>query len=152
VIELHDHVRAEVPLDLHHELGRKESARAVEVALKLHAVLADRTELRQREHLESARVRENRTIPAHEAVQPAHLADDIVARAEVQVVGVGEYHRRAHSRELVRVEGLHRGERAHRHERRRLDGAVGSVKYPGACAAARAFHLERKTHCREANR
>src|SRR6266478_5585315 len=56
VIELHDDVGAKVALDLHHDLGRKESPRAVDVGLKLDAFLIDSPETFQRKNLEPARV------------------------------------------------------------------------------------------------
>src|SRR5258706_6414676 len=56
VIELHDDVGAKVALDLHHDLGREKSPRAVDVGLELDAFLVDGAEALQREHLESARV------------------------------------------------------------------------------------------------
>src|ERR1700693_3863125 len=48
VIELHDDVRSQVALDLHHDLGREESPRTVDVGLKLDAFLIDGTEPLQR--------------------------------------------------------------------------------------------------------
>src|SRR5688572_33350348 len=61
VIELHDHVRAEVALDLHHELGREKSLRAIDVTLELDAVFAERPELREGKDLKPARIGEDRT-------------------------------------------------------------------------------------------
>ena len=92
VVELHDHVGAEVALDLHHQLGREADAASVDVALELDPVLVDAAHVLEREHLEAAGVGEDRAVPAHEAVQAAELAHERVAGAEVQVVRVGEDH------------------------------------------------------------
>src|SRR5258705_8225862 len=134
-IALHNDVGAEVALDLHHDLGGEEPARAIDVRLELDAVFVDRPELRQREYLESAGVREDRSIPVHELVEPAHLAHDFVAGPEMEVVGVSEDHRRAHLDEVVGVERLHRRERADGHEGRGLNGPVGGDKNAGARGA-----------------
>ena len=124
VIELHDHVGAEVALDAHHALGREAALRAVDVAAELDAVLVDRAQPLEREHLEAARVGEDRAVPAHEPCRPPSSRIELVAGPQVQVVRVREDHLRAHRAQIVRVERLHRGERADRHERRRLDDAV----------------------------
>ena len=84
----------------------------------------DRSQRREREHLEAARVREDRPVPLHELVQSAELAHELVAGTQVQVIRVGEDHLRVHRAEVGGVERLDGGERAHRHERGRLDGAV----------------------------
>jgi hypothetical protein len=41
MIELHDHVGAEVVLDLHHALRRERVQRAVEMAAELHTLFTD---------------------------------------------------------------------------------------------------------------
>ena len=68
--------------------------RAVEVRLERHAVGVDLARVAQAEHLEAAAVGQNGAIPGHEAVQPAQVADSLVARAKVEVVGVGQHQRR----------------------------------------------------------
>ena len=64
--------------------------------LELDAVFVDGAQRGEREDLESTRVGEDRAVPVHELVQAAHLADDLVAGPQVQVIGVGEDHLRAH--------------------------------------------------------
>src|SRR5213592_359922 len=107
MVELHDHIGAEVALDLHHDLGRKKAARAIDVRLELDTLLIDGPELREREDLEAARVGEDWAIPAHELVQPAHLAYDVVAGPEVEMIRIAEDHGRAHADEIVGIEGFH---------------------------------------------
>ena len=142
VIELHDHVGAEVALDLHHDLGREETARAVDVGLELDALLVDVRSCVEREDLKSAGVGEDRAVPAHERVESAHLAHDLVAGPQVQVIRVREDHRRAHLDEIVGIERLHRRESADRHERRRLDRPVRRDKNAGPRGAGSGFDLE----------
>ena len=115
--------------------GVNGAARAVDVALELDAVLGDAAQRLEREHLEAARVGEDRTVPRHERVQSADLAHERVARPQMQVVGVGEDHLRARLAQVARVERLHRRQRADRHERRRLDGAVRRGEGAGARGA-----------------
>ena len=134
VVELHDHVGAEVALDLHHALGRERARRAVDVTAELDAVLAHRAQPLEREHLKPARVGEDRTVPPHEPVQPAQVANR-ARRPGADAGGTrcrGSSARRA--REIFRVERLHRRQRADGHERRRLDGAVRRDEHAGARA------------------
>ena len=100
------------------------------MAAELHAPLLDLPQVRQREHLEPAAVGEDGPVPAHEFMQAARLLHQRLARAQVQVVGVGEYDLRAAVLQLLRRHGLDRGLGAHRHEHRRLDDPVRGVKPP----------------------
>ena len=71
------------------------------------AVVVDREQrVAQREDLEAARVGQDRAVPAGERVQPAELLDHVLARAEVEVVGVAEDHVRAERAHLVGMERL----------------------------------------------
>ena len=88
----------------------------------------------ERDDLEAARVGEDRPVPAHEAVEAAEPRDPLVARTQVEVVGVGQDDRRAGVLEVVGVEGLDGGVRADRHEGRRLHDPVGQLQAPEARA------------------
>ncbi len=92
--------------------------------------------------MKAAGVGEDRPVPAHERVQPAHLADDLVAGAQVQVVRVAEDHLRAQGAEIVGVERLDRRQRAHRHERGRVDAPVRCGEDAGARGAVLVFDGE----------
>src|SRR4051812_21794887 len=78
VVELHDHVGADVSLDPHDLFRREEPPRSIDVALELDAFFADSSERCKGEDLEAAGVGEDRTVPAHELVQAAHLANELV--------------------------------------------------------------------------
>ena len=145
VIELHDHVGAEVALDVHHRFRREDVLRSVDVAAKLDAVFAHGAQALEREHLKAARVGEDRPVPSHELMQPAEIANELVARPQMQMVRVAEDHLRADVVQVVRVERLHRRLGADRHERRRLDDAVRRREPSGARAADGLLELERKT-------
>ena len=79
-------------------------------------------------------------------MQPTHLAHDFVAGPQMQMVGVAEYHRGAHLDEIVGIERFDRGERSHRHERRRIDRAVWRGKNAGPSGAVGRSDLEGKAH------
>ena len=71
--------------------------------MKGYAFLLDLAQGRQRKHLKAAGVGQHRTVPAHEFVQTAHLLDDLVARPDVQMIGVGQLNLAAKLLEIERV-------------------------------------------------
>ena len=109
-------------------LRREAVDRPVEMALEGHAAVVDHAQVAERDDLEAAGVREDRAVPAHEAVEAAEIPDALVARAQVEVVGVGEDDRGAGGGDLVRVERLDGGIGAHGHELRRLDHPVRQLE------------------------
>ena len=90
LVERHRDVRAERCLDVHRRLGSKEARGAVEVILKVHPLLGDLPEFREREHLEAAAVGQDRSLPAHEPVQAAELPHHFHARPHEEVIGIAE--------------------------------------------------------------
>ena len=74
--------------------------------------------------MEAAGVREDRSVPAHEAVEPSGGRDHFRAGAEHQVVGVAEDDLRPVLDEVARLERLDRALGPDVHEDRRLDGTV----------------------------
>lgn len=89
-------------MNLHRHLWREPMPRAVDVALESHAVVVDVVHRRQAEHLKAAAVSEDRAVPAHEAMQAAHVANEFAAGAQVQVIRVGEDQRRGDCGEVAR--------------------------------------------------
>ena len=61
------------------------------MGLEINAFFLDFPQLCEREHLKSAAICENRLVPVHKLVQTAHLPDDGITRAKMQVVGVAEF-------------------------------------------------------------
>ena len=105
------------------------------MALEAHALLGELPQRGQAEDLEAAAVGEEGPAPAREPVEAAELAHERVARAQHQVVGVGEDDLRAHLGRCSRVTaftapavptGMKTGV-AHL--------AVGGLQRPGAGAA-----------------
>ena len=88
-------------------------------------------------------VRIGRSQPMN-AWSPPRSPDPLVARPQVQVVGVGEDDRRAGGRDLVGVERLDRRVGADGHELRRLDDAVRAASAGGrAGRASSGAHVRR---------
>ena len=92
--------------------------------LEFGALLGDLPALGEAEHLVAAAVGEDRMRPADEAVQPATPGNQLVARTQVQVIGVAEDDLRADLLEVAMPHRLDRSLRPDRHEGRRLHDAV----------------------------
>ena len=98
-----------------------------------NAFLLDVAQLRQREHLKSAAVRQDRAVPVHKLMQAAHLLHYIVSRTDVQVVCVGQFDL---TTDLLQVMGgqaaLDGRLCAHIHKYRGLSRAVGAGEFAAA--------------------
>ena len=92
-----------------------------------------RSPLRLR-NLKAAGVGEHCPRPAHEAVQPAHAADSLVAGAQIKMISIGENDLRAQRFQHILRDGLHRSRRAHRHKDRRFHRLMGQAKLPAPAA------------------
>ncbi len=160
LVERERDVRAERRLHLHRGLGAHEALPPVGIGAEAHALLLDREHHRlarvpaaldllghrpvaHREHLVAAGVGDDRPPPAHELVQPAHLADQLVARLDEEVERVAEHHVVAELGHLARVQRLHGRRRRKRHERRSAHRPMRSVDHPGAGGAIARTDLER---------
>ena len=135
-VERHGDVGAEPPLHVGRQLGRE--AREIPV---VHGTEGDalvvglRDRVPQREHLEPARVGEDRPVPGHERVEAAELLDQLDAGPEDEVVDVREDDRGTQLAHAVRVEPLDGRLRPDGHEGRRRNVAVRGAKNPGARGA-----------------
>jgi len=130
LVEGHADVGAQRNLHVDGVLGSEKVAAAVQVRTEADALVGDLAQLAQTEDLKAARVGQHGARPTDEAMQPAHAADSLMARPQVEVVGVAEDDLRAQLFEHVLGDGLDGAGRAHRHEDRRLDGAVRQMKLP----------------------
>ncbi len=135
VIELHHYVGAEIALHPHDRFGGEKLLFPVDVAAKLHAVFGDGTQRFEREDLKSAGVCEDRAVPSHKIVQPAQLTDEFVGWAEVEMVRIGENHRRTHVFQLHGIERFDRCLCSHGHEHRRFDRTVWCGERAGSSLA-----------------
>jgi hypothetical protein len=107
------------------------------VALKCNAVVTNVAQLRQRKHLKSAAVRQDRSIPAHELVESAHVADQFTAWPKVKVIRVSQNDLGPDLLQMQRSERFHRALRSDRHEDRRLNFAMPSLQTAPACSGGR---------------
>ena len=103
-----------------------------ETAAELDALLPEPPELREAEDLEAAGVGQDRPVPGHEAMEPAHLAHQLMAGAQEEMVGVGQHDLGARGEEVRGGQALDRALGRHRHEGRRVDRPVrGELIRPG---------------------
>src|SRR6266481_971838 len=120
---------------------------AIEMRTKAHAFVGDFTQFGKAKDLIATGVREYGARPRHELVQAAKLADQLVARAQIKMIGVGEDDFRAKFFEGFLRQGFDGSLCANGHEEGRLDGAMRR----GQAATARASRIglrnfERKIH------
>ena len=104
------------------------------MAAKGHAVRVQLTTMRQAEHLIAAGIGQNRAIPAHKTVQSSKPLDQIVAGAQIKMIGIRQQERVAQLRQVARLQGLDVRRGAHRCKGRHLHRAVGCAK----CGTTRA--------------
>ena len=90
-IECHCDGRAEMRLNAHTLLRPHENASAVHMGAEGHALLLDLAELRERENLKSAGIGQCGAVPAGKALQAAHLPDDLIAGADMEMIGIAEH-------------------------------------------------------------
>ena len=131
LIKGHGNVAAQVGLNLHRLLRTHKNAPTVNVGSEGDPLLGDLPQAGQGKDLKAPTVGEHGAVPVHKFVKPAHLADNAVPGAKMEVVGVGQLHLTA---DLLQVVGGHRpldgplG--AHVHEHRGLDHPVGAGEHP----------------------
>ena len=110
---------------------------AVDMGGEIDPLLLDLPQGGQGEHLKSAGVRQNGAVPVHKLVEAPHLPHDLIAGAQVQVVGVAELDLAPHLLQVVGGDAaLDGGLGAHVHKDRGLNGAaVGAGKFTAPSAA-----------------
>ena len=89
-IECHGDGRTEIRLDTHALLGAHEDFLAVVMRIEVDAFLLNLTQLCEGKDLKSAAVGKNGTLPVHELMKAAHLADDVIAGTQVEMVGIAQ--------------------------------------------------------------
>ena len=98
------------------------------MGLEDDAIVGDLSEFGKAEDLKPPGVGQNRTRPAHEAVQPAEPAHGFMTRAQVEVVGIGENNGRIDFvEEFLRRDAFHRGLGANGHKDGRRNHTVRGV-------------------------
>ena len=132
LVELHADIGAELHGDFHVVLGRPEHVAAVVVVDdKAHALGGELDGVVVAEHLEAARIGEDRAVPVHKLVQAAQLGDGVLAGTHGQVIGIGKHDLGAELLDSLGRNTLHVCLGAHGHKDRRLDVAVRGVQYAG---------------------
>ena len=109
---------------------------------ELDAIFVDLAQSLEREHLKATRVRQDRTVPRHEAVESTKVAHDVVTRAEMEVIRIRENHPGAGACEILGVECLDRAKRADRHEHRRIDRTVWRDERARSCCSRSCVNAE----------
>ncbi len=123
-------------------LGRQEHFITVDRRLKPDAALAELAHGREREHLESARVGQYRTVPVHEFVQSAVLANDLCTRPQHQVKCIAEDDLGAVGGNFLRRDALDGAVGADRHEHGGPHGATAKSQHPASRRLATAVNVE----------
>ena len=145
LVKCHRNIRAEIALDAHALFRSHEDFASVDMGGEVHALLLDSAQRGQREHLKSAAVGQDRSIPIHELVQAAHLTDNLVARADMQMVGVGQLNLTAQLLQILcgnrALDGALRSDIL---EHRRLYGTMCTGKHAAARAAFGFYHFKHR--------
>ena len=102
----------------------------------MHTLFRHPAQIAEAEDLKTAAVRENRAVPVHEAVQAPEPADDVLARTEMKVIGVGQDDPRPGFPHFLGRERLYRPAGPYRHENRSRDGAPCRVQLTGTGSMA----------------
>ena len=136
LVKSHTNITAQIGLDLHTLLGAHKDLPAVNMGGEIHAFLLDLPQTGQAEHLKSAGIRQDRTVPGHELMQTAALPDQLVRRPQVQMVGVAQLHLTTDILQILSAESALDGTLgAYIHKDRRLDRAMGAGKFAPASLA-----------------
>jgi hypothetical protein len=114
-------------LDAHRLLRRQEKPVAVDRRLEGDSFFADLAQCAERKNLKAARIGENRSVPAHEAVQSTMCGDGLQTRSQPKVEGVAETDLRAAFDQVARGHRLDRSVGADRHEGGGFDDAMGEA-------------------------
>ena len=79
-------------MDLHADFRAHKDAFAVHVRAEGDAFLIDFPKLGQGKHLEPAAVCEDGFLPSHKFVEAAQTLDEFVAGADMEMIGIAEFH------------------------------------------------------------
>ena len=133
LVESHNDIGANHTLYIHHTFRGKVVFGAIDMALKRDAFFFDLAPVRQRMHLVSAAIRQDRPLPAVELMQSACFLQHLQSGPQVQVVGIAEaYLRLDVVAEFVLVYGFYRGGGADGHEYGGFDRAMVGLDEAGA--------------------
>src|SRR5262245_58791167 len=109
----------------------------VQMGLEAHAFLTDTRQGPKAEHLKTPAVGKNGGWPTHKRMQSTKAADEVVPRAEEEVIGVAQDDIRPTGQQIARAQRLDRGLGANRHKYRRIKGPMRGVEPSQTCLAVR---------------
>ena len=146
-VECHHDIGSDGALGVDDVFGGEEVARAVDMGAETAPLFGQLAALREREYLETAAVCQHRFVPCAETVDASRRFDDLHARPQVEMVGVGEDDARSRFGQVAVENAFDARGRADRHEDGSLDGSVvgGEPSRPGRAACRPVFHF--KSHC-----
>ncbi len=102
------------------------------MAAKFNALLGDVAQCGERKNLKPSGVGQDGSVPAHEFVQSAEVANQLIAWTEMQVIRVGKDHLCADGFEICGIECLDSGGGTDGHESWSFDFAVWSCENASA--------------------
>ena len=89
-VQGHDDVGAQLFLGVHDRLRRESLQATVDVRAKGHAIWVDLAHVGQTEDLVATGIGQDRPIPLHELMKPAHTGYEVGAGTEKEVIGIGQ--------------------------------------------------------------
>ena len=107
LVEDHGDVRTERLLNLDGFFRREEMFRTVQVRTEHDAVIGDLAEIGEAENLKAAGIGEDRPRPGHETMQAAELANQLVARTQIEMIRVAKQNLNAQIGERLLRHALH---------------------------------------------
>src|SRR5205807_9352804 len=137
LVQDHHDIRPQGHLNLYGALGGNHVACTVEMGLEAHAFLTHTRQGPETKHLKTPAVGENGGWPGHEGMQATKAADEVVARAEEEVVGVAQNNTRPTGQQVAGAQRFDRGLGANRHEYWGIEGAMRGVQLSQTCLAVR---------------
>ena len=95
----------------------------------MYAFFFDLAEFCKGKDLESAGVRQNRTLPVHKLMKSSKLLHDLVTRTYMEMISIGKLHLCSDLIKILRRNSsLDRPDRTHIHKHRSLDRTMHSLK------------------------
>jgi len=92
-----------------------------------HSVIGNLAQGGKTKNLIAAGIGEYRSVPGHEFMKSAKFADQLMAGAKIEMVGVAENDLRAEFFQRFVTQRLHSSLSTHRHEERSVDRAMWSI-------------------------
>ena len=122
-IKSHTNIRTQIRLDLHALLRAHKDFPSINMRSKIHALFLNFPQRGQAEYLESTGVRKDWAIPSHKLMQTAALLHQCIARTQMQMISIGQFHLAAN---IFQIFGT----------KRTLNGTLGAD-----------IHKNRSLHC-----